>query len=124
MKRTILILATALSLSACGVIPASVASAPAPLAQTTFDDKALRTAWDSLDVAADAINLVLDVKPRLVGTPAMIKAADALDATSAALSAAEAAVAAGSTTKYSIALAQAKKAMADLRVALLALKGK
>ena len=112
----------ALSLAACQ-LPAVSTQAPAPLAQTTIDDKALDVAWKSLDAALDGINLALDLKPSLIGTPAAKRVADGIDAVTAALTAAEHAAAAGSTTDYAKALAEAKSAYAELRLALQALKG-
>lgn len=122
MKKSIL-MALALSLSACGAIPASVAQSPAPLASTTIDDRALTTAWKSFDAALDAINLAMDAKPSLIGTPGAKRLADAIDAVSATLSAAESAAAAGSATDYGVAIAKSKDALTQMRQAIAALKG-
>jgi hypothetical protein len=112
----------AISLSAC-TLPQIGIQSPAPLAKTTIDDSALTAAWKSLDAVADAVNLVLDIKPSLIGKPGTIRAANAMDALSAALTVAESAAAAGSTTDYQVALAKAKDAYTELRLALLAMKG-
>lgn len=118
-----LILAASLALAACSGIPVSVVESPAPLAQTTIDDKALLTAWKSFDASLDAINLVLDVKPSLIGTPGAVRVANAIDAVSLALTSAESAAAAGSTKDYTIALANARNALTEMRMALQAMKG-
>ena len=127
MKRFLPLLA-ALSLTACQLPDISIGSgmipqAPAPLAKVTFDDSALSTAWKSHDALQDAINLYLDVKPKVIGTPAAKRMADANDAITAALTAAESAAAAGSTTDYLKALAQAKDAINQVRAAFSLLKG-
>lgn len=122
MMKKLLTAIAVLSLAACQ-LPAIPTQAPAPLAQTTIDDKALDVAWKSLDAALDGINLALDLKPALIGTPGAKRVANAIDAVTAALTAAEHAAAAGSTTDYVTALAQAKSAYAELRLALQALKG-
>lgn len=125
MKRSVTIVATALALTACqpfayGSLPTQ---SPAPLAKTTIDDRALRAAWKSFDAALDAINLAMDIKPSLIGTPGAIKLANAIDATTLALSAAESAADAGSQAEYDAALASATQAFTQLRMAIAALKG-
>lgn len=115
-------------LSACAIpgLPtlANVAPAPAPMAKTTIDDKWLDVAWKSHDALQDSLNLAMDLKPSLIGSPGMKRAADVNDAITAALSAAESAVAAGSTTDYLKAVADAKQAIAEMRTAIAALRGK
>ena len=122
MLKTFLIGAL-LALSACAGIPVSVQNSPAPLAQTKIDDRALETAWKGFDAALDGVNLVLDLKPSLIGTPGARRLADAIDATSLALTAAESAAAAGETTDYAVALAKAKQSFVEMRQAIQALKG-
>jgi hypothetical protein len=123
MKK--LILAALLSLTACTGQLASVLDPPsAPLARTVIDDRALETAWKGLDASLDAINLVLDLKPSLIGTPAAHRVADAIDAVTLALTAAESAAAAGEATDYATALAKSKAAFVEMRSALQAMKGK
>jgi hypothetical protein len=124
MKRLIAILA-ALSLSACqlpdirigdGGLPS--VSSPAPLANTAIDDTALMTAWKSFDIALDAINLLIDAKMIVIGSPKAVKVADGIDRVTQFLTAAESAAAAGSTKDYGVALANAKGAITELRAAL------
>lgn len=120
MKRLFLAVA-ALSLGACQM-PA-IGVAPAPLAATTIDDSALLTAWKAHAALQDALNLYMDAKPSVIGTPGAKRVADINDAITAALSAAESAAAAGSSTDYLVALAKAKEALGQMRTALSALKG-
>lgn len=119
MKRLICILA-ALSISACSLPPINIGApaSPAPLAQTTIDDKGLEAAWKSFDVALDAINLAIDAGAIKVGSPKAIKIADAIDKVTAILTAAEKAAAAGSASDYATALINAKGAFLELRAAL------
>lgn len=122
MKK--LIPLVALLLSACSTpFVFGPSQAPAPLAATTIDDRALMTAWKTFDAALDAINLYMDAKPSIIGTPGAIRLANAVDAVSAALTAAESAAAAGSSTDYATAIAQGKNALTEMRQAISALKG-
>lgn len=121
-------LCAALALSGCAIPAVTVGgglpAAPAPLAKTTIDDRALSAAWKSHDLLQDALNLYLDAKPAVIGTPAARRVADVNDAITAALTAAESAAAAGSTDNYLMALAKAKMALTEMRAALAALRGK
>lgn len=116
MRKVLTLLLTA-SLAACttpGVLSVPTA-APAPLAATIIDDKALTTAWKSFDVALDAINLLGDAGKIVPGTPKGKAVAAGIRKVLAALTAAEHAVAAGSTTSYRTALTEAQLAIAELR---------
>lgn len=119
MKRFLPLLG-ALSLGACQLPAVSIGSptAPAPLAQTVVDDKALLAAWQSFDLALDAINTLADTGYLKPGTPKAIKVADGIDKVTAFLTAAESAAAAGSTRDYNVALANVRGAIAQLRAAL------
>lgn len=121
MKRLLTTICVALALTGC-TLPSfslgSVAQSPAPLAQTVIDDKALDAAWRSFDIALDAIDLLIDRKVIVPGSPKAVKIADAIDRVTALLTAAEKAAAAGSTTDYAKALVDAKGALVELRVAL------
>lgn len=124
MKRFLTILAAATALSACSTpFVIGPQAAPAPLAATTIDDRALMAAWRTFDAALDAINLYMDAKPSAIGTPGAVRLANAVDAVSAALTAAESAAAAGSATDYATAIAKAKDALTEMRAAIAALKG-
>lgn len=129
MKKIFLALCAPLALSAC-VVPnlgGLLGASPAPLNNTTIDDKALRTAWQTFDVALDGINLAIDAcstlnasycAPFKPGSPQARKLADLIDATKIALNAAEHAAAAGSTKDYAVALAQADAALVDIKLLL------
>lgn len=123
MKRFLLIIAATASLSACQTPFVIGPQAPAPLAGTTVDDVALRDIWKSFDLALDAINLYMDAKPSVIGTPGAVRLANAIDAVTLALTAAEKAAAAGSNTDYVEAIAQARAAFADMKAAITVLKG-
>lgn len=119
MKR-LLILLSALSLGACQLpnIAIGDGASPAPLAQTTIDDKALSVAWKSFDIALDGINMLIDAKQIVIGSPKAIKVADGVDKVTGFLTAAESAAAAGSSKDYLTALANAQGAITQLRAAL------
>ncbi len=119
MNRALILLG-ALSLTACQLPAISIGSptAPAPLAQTVVDDKALQLAWASFDVALDGINILIDAKVIKPGTPKAIAVADGIDKVTGFLTAAESAAAAGSARDYGAALANVRGAIAQLRAAL------
>lgn len=118
MKRLLIALA-ALSLTGCGpMLTALAGPAPAPLARTTIDDRALETAWRSFDVALDAINLLTDRGVIVPGTPRARTIATAIRRVNTALSSAERFAAAGSTTDYLTALREAGAGIAEIRTAL------
>jgi len=119
MKR-LLVMATALSLTACtGFVPASFPTvAPAPLSQTVIDDTALHVAWQAFDAALDGINLLIDAKVIKIGSHKAMMVANGVDRVKAGLTAAESAASAGSTTDYKVALAEARAAITQLRLTL------
>lgn len=119
MKHTLILLG-ALTLSACQLPAIAIGSpaAPAPLAQTVVDDKALAAAWSSFDVALDGINILIDTGYIKPGTAKAIKVADGIDKVTGFLTAAESAAAAGSAKDYGIALANVRGAITQLRAAL------
>lgn len=108
----------AVALSACTLPTIQATQAPAPLAATTVDDKALSAAWKAFDVALDAIDLAIDAGAIKPGSPKAVAIADAVDKVVKFLTAAEHAAAAGSTTDYLTAIAEARAALAELRSAL------
>lgn len=124
MKKIILAFA-ALSMTACSGIPVAVQqpAIPAPLAQTNIDETALRAAWGAFDTALDALNLWMDAKPSVIGTPAAHKIADAVDVVNAALTAAQVAADAANNGEYLAAMGKAKIALSDLKAAISAAKG-
>lgn len=126
MLRKFFVAFTALLLTACtGPLGSllTMPSTPAPLAQTNIDETALRAAWSAFDTALDALNLWMDAKPSVIGTPGARRIADAVDAVSAALTAAQIAADAANNGEYLAAMAKAKVAISDLRAAISAAKG-
>jgi uncharacterized protein YceK len=121
MKHLILAPMLALALSGCGPMLgalAGVGSAPAPLARTTIDDRALETAWKTFDVALDAINLLTDRGIIVPGTPRARSIATAIRKVNRSLAAAERFAAAGSATEYGSALNEALAGVSEIRTAL------
>lgn len=120
MKKTILLAPlVALSLSGCaGLLGAIAGPAPAPLARTSIDDRALETAWRSFDVALDAIALLTDRGVIVPGTPQGHSVAAAIRAVNRSLAAAERFAAAGSASDYATALREATEGMNTIRQAL------
>ena len=120
MKRLLTFL-TAFSLCACQLPAFSLGTppvSPAPLAQTTIDDKALETAWKTFDLALDGINIMGDRGLIVPGSPKGKAVAAGIRKVNAALIAAERFAIAGSTTSYNEALTEAGTAIAELRAAL------
>lgn len=134
MIRSILCLAAALSLAACGGSPGTVASAgstpaqssasaPAstsvsPLANTTLDDKAIIVAFEALDAAATAADALVAAKAITPGSPRAVTIANGLDGARKWLNIASAAQRAGQADNYVTAIAQAAAAVAGVRAAL------
>lgn len=118
MKR-LLIPFAALSLASCAGLPALMgASAPAPLARTTIDDRALETAWKVFDLALDSINILTDRGVIVPGSPQARSIATAIRKVNRSLAAAERFAAAGSSTEYSTALAEALAGVSEIRSAI------
>ncbi len=140
-----------ISLAACGPdgAPASAGSTPAPYAQaataaaavadaaalpppssisptakTTIDDAAIAVAFDGLDTAATAADLLVAARPSFIGTPAALSLANALEGASTWLKIASQAQRASQAENYTAALAQASAALAGARTALAELKAK
>jgi len=108
----------ALSLSGCTSLGQLMTGPPAPLAQTTIDDRALEAAWRGFDVALDAIALLTDNGQIVPGTPRARSIATAIRSVNTALASAERFAAAGSATDYATALREAMAGMNTIRTAL------
>lgn len=120
MKRHITLLASAMLLAlttGCAGIP-GLGAAPAPLASTTIDDTGLETAWKSFDLALDAINALGDLGVIVPGSPKGKAVASGIRTVNRSLAAAERFAAAGSAADYTLALAEAKAGIDELRAAL------
>lgn len=104
--------ASLLSLSACaGTLPDR---APAPLAATAVDDKALVLALQAFDTALDTVDILKDAGYIEPGSETALQIATVIDTTKAALQAASAAQRAGSTTEYAEAISYAQDSAAAL----------
>lgn len=118
MKRMFFAAALAvasLGLSGCASLAALAGGSPAPLAQTTIDDRGLEATWKAFDVALDAINALGDVGVIVPGTPRGKAVASAIRKVNTALSAAERFAAAGSSSEYATALREAAAGFAEIR---------
>ncbi len=117
MKRFLLPLCAALALTGCapGLLSGLGTAPPAPLAQTTIDDKALDTAWKAFDLSLDAINTLGDLGYIVPGTPRGKAIAAAIRKVNTALAAAERLAAAGSARDYATALREAANGIGEIR---------
>lgn len=118
MRKLFAPLAALALLSGCAGLGALTGAAPAPLARTTVDDRALETAWKAFDLALDALNALGDVGVIVPGTPRGRAVAAAIRKVNRALAAAERFAAAGSATDYATALQEATAGMAEIRAAI------
>lgn len=118
--RHLITLLLAAALSACTLpgLAGLAGPAPAPLAQTVIDDRALETAWRTFDVALDAINILIDRGVIQPGSPNARTIAQAIRKVNRSLAAAERFAAAGSSNDYSTALAEALAGINEIRSAL------
>lgn len=107
--------AVALSMSACtGTLPDLSTAPPAPLEQTTIDEKALSTAWAGLGFVAEAVDQLTTLGVIQKGTARGNAVKAALLKAEAALDAATAAKDALSASSYAAAMADAKTAFDEL----------
>ena len=122
MKRIILLAAAALSLSACnptGTPPGSVSDVPvvgsvcAAISSDKFD-----VALKAYGAAADAVNLLIDAKVLVSGTPRALAVATANDRVLTAFAVAERARRACNSASYTAAMAEVSVAITEIRTAL------
>lgn len=129
IRRSLLILAASLSLAACtgagpvasaGSTPADTsASAPTtPLASTTIDDQAIIFAYQTLDVAASAADVLLATGVVKPGSPEALRLAGGLEGAKTWLGIASDAQKAGQADNYFAALAQGTAALHAAQVEL------
>lgn len=118
MKGLYLAILAPLALTGCAALPGLPGQAPAPLAATTADDKALETAWKAFDVALDAVNLLGDAGVIVPGSERGRAVAAAIRRVNRSLAAAERFDAVLSSGDYNTALNDAAAGMADLRTAI------
>ena len=118
MRKMMIAALAALSLSACaGTVP-GINSAPAPLEQTTADEKALRLAAAAFEFALTATDQAVLLGKLKFGSPTALRAKALIGDVQTALNAAAKARKALSTTDYLAAIADGEKAMAELKTLL------
>lgn len=89
---------------------------PAPLAQTTLDDQAVKVSYQSFDLALDAVNGLIDVGIIKPGSPTAKKLADLIEVVKASLNAATEAQRAGQSQSYIEAMERIRAAFVEMRV--------
>lgn len=115
MKRLFVALCLPVMLAAC-LGATSPPAAPAPLAQTAVDEKALVTALKTYDLVLTLVDAGVDAGVIKGARAVAVKAA--LVKVSAGLGAARAAVKAGNTQRYDEAIASATEAIVEAQRAL------
>lgn len=108
----IIFMATALALASCQ--PGSVLNPPAPLAQTTIDEKGLIVALQTFDTVLTAVDRLVAAGVIKPGSPRAVAIADAIHNAKIAFQAASAAQRAGNATGYLTALTNAQTAIAQV----------
>lgn len=121
--RLFAILLTALSLSACGLMPllTGVQSAPptsAVLASTSIDESAIDFARDSFDAALFGVDALMDMGKIKEGSPEARNLAKLIRQIAGFLGAADSAQKAGQAGTYNEAFRNAKAALAQFRAAI------
>lgn len=113
------VLALGLILSGCaGLGTFDPRQAPAPLEQTTVDEKALVLALETFDTVLTSVDILLEAGYIVPGSPRALEIAGNIDRARNALGAASAAQRAGSTSSYLEALEEARAAIALVKSAL------
>ena len=115
MKKVLIAFSLALALPACN--PAKLAE-PAPLAQTTIDEKTLVVALQTFDTALTAVDRLIAAKVIVPGSPRAIQIADAIKRAKQAYKIASAAQRVGNQQSYFAALLQAQQAVGEISVLL------
>lgn len=111
MKRLCIVM-MALALCACTTIaPGGIDKPPAPLEQTTIDEKGLIAVFSAFDLTLTAVDSLLATGVIVAGSPKAIEIKGYLTRAQDALNAADAARKAGSSSNYIAALGNARSAM-------------
>lgn len=107
MKKILIALAIAsTSLTSCATL-----GSPAPLAQTTVDEKALVIGLETFDTLLTAIDRLRDAGVLKPGSARAVQIADAIEVAKRGYQAASAAQKVGNASSYLVALAQAQDAI-------------
>jgi hypothetical protein len=101
-----------------GVIDATGAKAPAPLASTSIDEKAVVLAFEAADTVATQVDTLVATGLLVKGSPKALAVKSALGRLRSFLTSASAAQKAGNATTYRQALSDAATAMHDAATAL------
>jgi hypothetical protein len=117
MKKIALAVMAAMSLTACD--PGGIATAPpAPLQQTTIDEKGLIAALQAFDVTLTAIDGLVATGYLAPGSATALKVQGYINTARKGFNTAVAAQKAGSVTDYVTALSEAQKALTGLSATL------
>lgn len=112
------------SASAAGaMIDSAGVAAPAPLAYTLIDEKAVLMTLDAADSLATTVDHLIQARVIVPGSPTALNIKGALVILRRVLPAASAAQRAGNATTYKAAMADAALAFRDITVTLAAMKG-
>ena len=119
MKQILLAVCASLALAGCAANggPTSILP-PAPLSQTTVDEKALTLAAQTVDALALSTSALVKTGVLKGGTPTALAMADALDAARDGVNLAAAAREAGNANDYATAIAKVGAAIAQVRTLL------
>lgn len=121
-----LVMGASLLLSACGVAtaPNSAGSAPIATEQIAVDaDLAISRAFDALDLARSAVDVLIAVKVVKPGTPVALTIADGLETTKTWLNIARSAQKLSLGPNYIFAMRKAATALAQANAGVVSLTG-
>ena len=109
MKKIFLALSLVAMLPACTTL-----TSPAPLANTTIDEKSLIVALQTFDTALTAIDQLVAAHVIMPGSPKAVALANAIETAKKAYNAASAAQRVGNASSYAAALLQVQGAVAQI----------
>jgi hypothetical protein len=118
MRKTLIAACAALSLSIAACAPGAGIKSPAPLAQTTADEKALIVAVDTFDVLLTAIDGLRDSGVLVPGSPRALRVQSLIRTAQAGFNTARGVQRGLSTENPVAALASASSAIAEISAIL------
>jgi len=110
MKK--ILIALSIALSGCSTL--STLASPAPLAQTTIDEKTLIVGLETFDTVLTAVDRLVAAKVIVPGSSRAIQIADAIQVAKRGYLAAAAAQKVGNASNYLAALVQAQDAIVKI----------